>query len=107
MPAASTASRRPSIKRFPFTEIKGLGISRVTGASREPKRGAAYKMFYYENVGNMTLIAQRLHVAERTARRYLLPVRLGRHFRRRRTATKPLRRLSRQSRGGDFGLNML
>ena len=92
---------------MPGTETLRRMILLADWASREPKRWAAYKMFYYENVGNTTLIAQRLHVAERTARRYLLPVRLGRHFRRRRTATKPLRRLSRQSRGGDFGLNML
>ena len=74
-------------------------------ASQEPKRWAAYKMFYYEKVGSSTVIAQKLHVAERTARRYLLPVRLGRHLRHRRTAPKQLRHLSRQSRGGDFGLN--
>jgi hypothetical protein len=92
---------------MPGTETLRRMILLADWASREPKRWAAYKMFYYENVGNTTLIAQRLHVAERTARRYLLLVRLGRHFRRRRTATKPLRRLSRQSRGGDFGLNML
>ena len=92
---------------MPGTETLRRMILLADWASREPKRWAAYKMFYYENVGNTTLIAQRLHVAERTARRYLLPVRLGRHFRRRRAATKPLRRLSRQSRGGDFGLNML
>lgn len=92
---------------MPGTETLRRMILLADWASREPKRWAAYKMFYYENVGNTTLIAQRLHVAERTARRYLLPVRLGRHLRHRRTATKPLRRLSRQSRGGDFGLNML
>lgn len=76
-------------------------------ASMEPKRWAAYKLFYYEKIGNTTVIAQKLHIAERTARRYLLPVKLGRHLRRRRTAKKPLRRLSRQSRGGDLGLNTL
>ena len=74
---------------------------------REPKRWTAYKMFYYEKVGSSTVIARKLHVAERTARRYLLPVRLGRHLRHRRTGTKQLRRLSHQSRGGDLGLNML
>ena len=76
-------------------------------ASREPKRWAAYKMFYYEKVGSSTVIARKLHVAERTARRYLLPVRLGWHLRRGHSSMKPLRRLSRQSRGGDLGLNTL
>ena len=92
---------------MPGTETLRRMILLADWASREPKRWTAYRMFYYEKVGNSTVIARKLHVAERTARRYLLPVRLGRHFRRRRTATKPLRRLSRQSRGGDFGLNML
>ena len=92
---------------MPGTETLRRIILLADWASREPKRWAAYKMFYYERVGNPTVIAQKLHVADRTARRYLLPVRLGRHLRHRRTATKPLRRLSRQSRGGDLGLNTL
>ena len=92
---------------MPGTETLRRMILLADWASREPKRWAAYKMFYYERVGNPTVIAQKLHVADRTARRYLLPVRLGRHLRHRRTATKPLRRLSRQSRGGDLGLNTL
>ena len=92
---------------MPGTETLRRMILLADWASREPKRWAAYKMFYYENVGSTTVIARKLHVAERTARRYLLPVRLGRHLRRRRTAAKTLRHLSRQSRGGDFGLNML
>ena len=92
---------------MPGTETLRRMILLADWASREPKRWAAYKLFYYEKVGNTTVIAQKLHIAERTARRYLLPVRLGRHLRRRRTAAKPLRHLSRQSRGGDLGLNML
>ena len=92
---------------MPGTETLRRMILLADWASMEPKRWAAYKMFYYEKVGNTTLIAQKLHVAERTARRYLLPVRLGWHLRHRRSTTKPLRHLSRQSRGGDLGLNTL
>lgn len=94
---------------MPGTETLRRMILLADWASREPKRWAAYKMFYYEGVGNPTVIARRLHVADRTARRYLLPVRLGRPLRhRRRTAKKALRRLSHQSRGGgDLGLNTL
>ena len=92
---------------MPGTETLRRMILLADWASREPKRWAAYKLFYYEKVGSSTVVAQRLHIAERTARRYLLPVRLGRHLRHRRTAAKPLRHLSRQSRGGDLGLNML
>lgn len=92
---------------MPGTETLRRMILLADWASREPKRWAAYKMFYYEKVGSSTVIARKLHVAERTARRYLLPVRLGWHLRRGQSSMKPLRRLSRQSRGGDLGLNTL
>jgi hypothetical protein len=92
---------------MPGTETLRRMILLADWASREPKRWTAYRMFYYEKVGSSTVIARKLHVAERTARRYLLPVRLGRHLRRGRSVTKSLRRLSHQSKGGDSGLNML
>ncbi len=92
---------------MPGTETLRRMILLADWASREPKRWAAYKMFYYEKVGSSTVIARKLHVAERTARRYLLPVRLGRHLRRRHNDPKPLRHLSHQTRGGDLGLNTL
>ena len=92
---------------MPGTETLRRMILLADWASREPKRWAAYKMFYYEKVGSSTVIARKLHVAERTARRYLLPVRLGWHLRRGQSSMKALRRLSRQSRGGDLGLNTL
>ncbi len=92
---------------MPGSETLRRMILLADWASREPKRWAAYKMFYYEKVDNTMLIAQKLHVADRTVRRYLLPVRLGWHLRHRRSTAKPLRHLSRQSRGGDLGLNML
>lgn len=92
---------------MPGTETLRRMILLADWASREPKRWTAYRMFYYEKVGNSTVIARKLHVAERTARRYLLPVRLGRHLRQqRRCTTKSLRRLSHQRKGGDLGLNM-
>jgi len=92
---------------MPGTETLRRMILLADWASREPKRWIAYKMFYYEKVGSSTVIARKLHVAERTARRYLLPVRLGRHLRRKHADPKTLRRLSRQTRGGDPGLNSL
>ena len=92
---------------MPGTETLRRMILLADWASREPKRWAAYKMFYYENVGNTTLIAQRLHVAERTARRYLLPVRLGRHLRGRMLNPNRLRPLTRQTRGGGPDMNAL
>ena len=61
-------------------------------------------MYYYEKVGSSTAIARKLHIADRTVRRYLLPVRLGRHLRRRRSDPKALRQLARQGRGGGYGL---
>lgn len=91
---------------MPGTETLRRMILLADWASREPKRWIAYKMFYYEKVGSTTVIARRLHVAERTARRYLLPVRLGRHLRRKHSDPKTLRRLSRLTRGGDLGLNI-
>ena len=91
---------------MPGTETLRRMILLADWASREPKRWIAYKMFYYEKVGSSTIIAQKLHVAERTARRYLLPVRLGRHLRRKHNDPKTLRLLSRQTRGGDLGLNI-
>ena len=92
---------------MPGTETLRRMILLADWASREPKRWAAYKMFYYEKVGNTTLIAQKLHVAERTARRYLLPVRLGRHLRGRTLNPNRLRPLTRQTRGGGPDMNAL
>ena len=91
---------------MPGTETLRRMILLADWASREPKRWIAYKMFYYDKVGNSTVIAQKLHIAERTARRYLLPVRLGRHLRRRSKNPNILRPLTRQSRGGGLGLNV-
>ena len=87
---------------MPGTETLRRMILLADWASREPKRWAAYKMFYYEKVGSSTVIAQKLHVAERTARRYLLPVRLGKHLRRRTTNPIVLRALPRRKRGGEL-----
>ena len=42
----------------------------------EPKRWQAYRLYYMEGITSTTKIAQRLHVAERTARRWLEPVHL-------------------------------
>ena len=92
---------------MPGTETLRRMILLADWASREPKRWTAYRMFYYEKVGNSTVIAQKLHVAERTARRYLLPVRLGRHLRRRTNSPVVLRTLPRRNRGGGLGLNAL
>ena len=92
---------------MPGTETLRRMILLADWASREPKRWAAYRMFYYEQVGSSTVIAQKLHVAERTARRYLLPVRLGRHLRRNTRNPNRLRPLTRQSRGGGPDLNPL
>lgn len=92
---------------MPGTETLRRMILLADWASREPKRWTAYKMFYYEKVGSSTVIARKLHVAERTARRYLLPVRLGKHLRYRRPNPKALRNWTRQSRGGGLGLNVL
>ena len=92
---------------MPGTETLRRMILLADWASREPRRWAAYKMFYYEKVGSSTVIARKLHVAERTARRYLLPVRLGKHLRYRRPNPKALRNWTRQSRGGELGLNVL
>ena len=90
---------------MPGTETLRRMILLADWASREPKRWAAYRMFYYEQVGSSTVIARKLHVAERTARRYLLPVRLGKHLRRRTKNPNNLRALPRRNRGG--GLTVL
>ena len=92
---------------MPGTETLRRMILLADWASREPKRWTAYRMFYYEKVGSSTVIAQKLHVAERTARRYLLPVRLGRHLRRRTNNPKILRASPRRNRGGGLSLNPL
>ena len=92
---------------MPDTETLRRMILLADWASREPKRWIAYRMFYYDKVGNSTVIARKLHVAERTARRYLLPVRLGRHLRRRTKNPNLLRPLTRQRREGGLGLNIL
>ena len=92
---------------MPGTETLRRMILLADWASREPKRWAAYRMFYYDKIGSSTVIAQKLHVAERTARRYLLPVRLGRHLRRRTKNLNILRTLPRRNRGGGLGLNVL
>lgn len=44
--------------------------------SREPKRWAAYRMYYLDGIKSSVQIAQKLHMAERTVRRYLEPVHL-------------------------------
>ena len=92
---------------MPDTETLRRMILLADWASREPKRWAAYRMFYYEKVGSSTVIARKLHVAERTARRYLLPVRLGRHLRRKTKNPNRLRPLTRQNRGGGPDLSAL
>ena len=92
---------------MPDTETLRRMILLADWASREPKRWTAYRMFYYEKVGNSTVIAQKLHVAERTARRYLLPVRLGRHLRGRTLNPNRLRPFTRQIRGGGPDMNAL
>ena len=92
---------------MPGTETLRRMILLADWASKEPKRWTAYRMFYYDKIGNSTVIAQRLHVAERTARRYLLPVRLGKHLRRRTKNPNILRTLPRRNRGGGLGLNVL
>ena len=89
---------------MPGTETLRRMILLADWASREPKRWIAYRMYYYEKVGSSTAIARKLHIADRTVRRYLLPVRLGRHLRRRRSDPKTLRQLARQGRGGGYGL---
>lgn len=85
---------------MPGTETLRRMILLADWASREPKRWIAYRMFYYEKVGSSTVIAQKLHVAERTARRYLLPVMLGKHTRRRTKNPNILRASPRRNRGG-------
>lgn len=92
---------------MPGTETLRRMILLADWASREPKRWTAYRMFYYEKVGNSTVIAQKLHVAERTARRYLLPVRLGKHLRRQTNDRNILRASPRRNRGGGLGLKAL
>ena len=92
---------------MPGTETLRRMILLADWASREPKRWTAYRMFYYEKVGSSTVIARKLHVAERTARRYLLPVRLGRHLRQRTNNSSILRALPRRNRRGGLGLNAL
>ena len=89
---------------MPGTETLRRMILLADWASREPKRWAAYRMFYYDGIVNSTVIAQKLHVAERTARRYLLPVRLGRHLRRRTKNPNTLRALPRRNRGGELNV---
>ena len=44
--------------------------------SKEPKRWIAYRMFYIDGIRSSTKVAQKLHVSERTARRWLSPVNL-------------------------------
>ena len=92
---------------MPDTETLRRMILLADWASREPKRWTAYRMFYYDRIGNSTVIAQKLHVAERTARRYLLPVRLGRHLRRKTKTVEVFRALRRHRREGGPGLNVL
>ena len=42
----------------------------------EPKRWQAYRLFYLDGIKSTTQIAQKLHISERTARRWLEPVHL-------------------------------
>ena len=92
---------------MPDTETLRRMILLADWASREPKRWTAYRMFYYDRIRSSTVIAQKLHVAERTARRYLLPVRLGRHLRRRTSKPEIFRALRRHRREGGPGLSVL
>lgn len=42
----------------------------------EPKRWTAYRLYYIDGIQSSVKIAQRLHVSERTVRRWLEPVHL-------------------------------
>ena len=43
-------------------------------ASREPKRWMAYRLFFIDGITSSVQIARKLHVADRTVRRWLSPV---------------------------------
>lgn len=49
-------------------------IALVDWAVREPKRWLVFRMFYIDGITNIHTIASRLHIAERTVRRYLCSV---------------------------------
>ena len=44
--------------------------------SRQPKRWTAYRLFYIDGITSSTQIALKLHVSDRTVRKWLSPVRL-------------------------------
>ena len=48
----------------------------VDWASQEPKRWHAYRLFFLEGITSTSEIALKLHVSERTVRRWLQPVHL-------------------------------
>ena len=55
-------------------------IALADWASREPKRWSAYRLRYIEGIESSEHIAQKLHVSDRTVRRWLEPVRLARRI---------------------------
>ncbi|GEM_PF-4346579 len=59
---------------MPDTESLRRIISLVDWASREPKRWLVFRIFYLEGITDIHAIASRLHITERTVRRYLRPV---------------------------------
>jgi len=52
-------------------------ISLADWASKHPKQWEAYRLYHFDGIQNTTRIAERLHCAERTARRFLSPVQLA------------------------------
>ena len=62
---------------LPNTETLRRMILLADWASREPKRWAAYRLYYIDGLTCSQRIAEKLHVAERTVRKWLEPVRLG------------------------------
>lgn len=62
---------------LPNTETLRRMILLADWASREPKRWAAYRLYYIDGVTCTQKIALKLHAAERTVNRWLEPVRLG------------------------------
>ena len=67
---------------MPNTETLRRMILLADWASREPKRWAAYRLYYIDGLTCTQSIAEKLHVAERTIRRWLEPARLGLHGKR-------------------------
>ncbi len=58
---------------MPDTETLRRMILLADWAAKEPKRWLVYKMYYIDGISSVTEISWKLHIAERTTRRYLTP----------------------------------